>query len=420
MIYRNSILITNYKLRIMNYNVRNLLLVAVITLFFGCTEKQNFTISNPFDDDITGKAVVLSRDEVATYVTVEGTKIVLIEDNEGNVLTSQCDDIDGDGIWDELAFLISFKAGESKSLSFNAVDKSDAPEFSKRTNVRLGDKKPPYKEILNGTRLKTNESSSSSKAFQMEGPAWENDVVGFRNYFDARNGMDIYGKRTIEMVLDSVGLPGKQTYHELADWGMDVLKVGNSLGAGAIGMAIGDSLYRIGPSGEGHYRFICEGPVRAMFELTFSDVNINDRVYNISHQISIYAGDNFYRNKVTVEGLKGDENLITGIVDHDLPLNKSEYEGTLYFYTFGGQAYTHENLGMAVLVNMKSFNDLFSAPEEGDGITKTYVVSLNIENNKPVEYMFLAGWELQDNGLTNPDYFNNLIKKNIRKLSWNN
>ena len=75
---------------------------------------------------------------------------------------------------------------------------------------------------------------------------------------------------------------------------------------------------------------------------------------------------------------------------------------------------------MAVLVDKKSFNDSFNAPEEGDGITKTYVVSMNIENNKPVEYMFLAGWELQDNRLTNHDYFNDLIKKNIRKLSWSN
>ena len=404
----------------MNYSIRNLFLIAVITLFFGCSEKQSYVVSNPFDEDITDKAIVLSHDEVAKHVTVDGAKIVLVEDNEGNVLASQCDDIDGNGIWDEMVFLIDLKGGEKKTVSFISADKSDAPEFTKRTNVRFGDKKSPYKEILNGTRLKTYDSPNSSKAFQMEGPAWENDVVGFRNYFDVRNGMDIFGKRTAEMVLDSVGLPGKQTYHEIAEWGMDILKVGNSLGAGAIGLAIGDSLYRIGPSGEGRYYFICEGPVRAMFELTFSDVKIEDRVYNISHQISIYAGDNFYRNKITIDGLKDDERLITGIVDHDLPLNKSEYRGTHYFYTFGGQAYTHENLGMAVLVDEMSFNDSFSAPEKGDGITKTYLVSMNIENSKPVEYMFLAGWELQDSRLTNHDYFNDLIKKNIRKLSWSN
>ncbi|MBK7700210.1 MAG: DUF4861 family protein [Saprospiraceae bacterium] len=47
------------------------------------------------------------------------------------------------------------------------------------------------------------------------------------------------------MVLNSVGI--HENYHEMQDWGMDILKVGNSLGAGAIGLIIGDSLFRIGP-----------------------------------------------------------------------------------------------------------------------------------------------------------------------------
>ncbi len=402
----------------MSYPVRTLFLIAVTALLFGCSENKSYVVSNPFDEEIADKAVILPRDDVAKFVTIDGAKIVLVEDDKGNVLASQCDDLDGDGRWDELAFLIDLKGGETKSVSFISAEKSDAPQFTKRTNIRFGDKKSPFKEIVNGVRLKTNDSPSSTKAFQMEGPAWENDVIGFRNYFDARNGMDIFGKRVKEMTLDSVGLPGKPTYHELADWGMDILKVGNSLGAGAIGIAIGDSLYRIGPSGEGRYRFICEGPVRAMFELTFQGVTIADRKYNISHVVSIYAGDNFYRNKVSVDGLKGDEKLITGIVDHDLPLNKGEYKGALYFYTLGPQAFTHENLGLAVMIDKKSFSDSFSAPQEGDGITKTYVVSLNIENDKPVEYTFLAAWELQDKKVTDKDYFEGLIKKNILRMSW--
>ncbi len=48
----------------------------------------------------------------------------------------------------------------------------------------------------------------TSAAYQMEGPAWENDLVGFRNYLDQRNGMDIFGKIESRMVLDSVGVAG--------------------------------------------------------------------------------------------------------------------------------------------------------------------------------------------------------------------
>lgn len=403
----------------MKTNSLSTVLVVVLLWLSACSEEQKgYEISNPFKEDIAGKAFVLSRAGVSEYVEIPAGDVVTVKDENGKLLPSQCDDLNGDGKWDELAFMVDLKKKEKKTVFFEAVETSKAPHFAKKTNIRFGDKKPPYKEILNGVRLKTNDSPSSTRAFQMEGPAWENDVVGFRNYFDARNGIDIFGKRTSKMVLDSVGLPGTPTYHELAGWGMDILKVGNSLGAGAIGISIGDILYRIGPSGEGRYKFICEGPVRAMLELTFSNVKISGRTYDIKHLVSIYAGDSFYRSKVTVSGLKGDEKLITGIVDHDMQLIKGSYKDMSYFYTLGPQAFLHEVLGMAIIVDKKDYAGSFSAPEEGDGIIKTHVVSLKIEDGKPVEFAFLAGWELQDKRLAKKYFFEDLIKQSILKLSF--
>ena len=403
----------------MKINILSIVIVVLSLWLSGCSkERKGYEISNPFGKDIAGKAFVLSRDEVFGYVEIPARDVVIVKDSKGKLLPSQCDDLNGDGKWDELAFMVDLKSKEKKHVFFEVVDESKAPHFTKNTNIRFGEKKPPYKEILNGVRLKTNDSPSSTRAFQMEGPAWENDVIGFRNYFDARNGMDIFGKRTSKMVLDSVGLPGTQTYHELADWGMDILKVGNSLGAGAIGISVGDIIYRIGPTGEGRYRFICEGPVRAMLEFTFSNVKISDRTYNVRHLVSIYAGDSFYRSKVTVNGLKGDEKLITGIVDHQVPLVKGEYKDMLYFYTLGQQAFMHESLGMAIITGEKFFAGSFSAPEKGDGIIKTHVVSLKIENDKPVEFAFLAGWELQNKELAERSSFEDLIKESILKLSF--
>ncbi len=43
------------------------------------------------------------------------------------------------------------------------------------------------------------------------------------------------------MVLDEVGTDTAKNYHALADWGMDVLKVGKSLGAGAMGVLMRDA-----------------------------------------------------------------------------------------------------------------------------------------------------------------------------------
>ncbi len=398
--------------------MKDTLFVLLTLVLFSCAgeKSKKYVIENKFPVNIIDKAVVVSRDDVAKYLTIPEGKVVLVQDETGSYLSSQCDDIDGDGNWDELAFLVDLTANEKKSVLFVAVDKSDVPEFPVRTNIRFGDIKYPYKELFTAVRLKSNDTKISQAAFQMEGPVWENDIIAFRNYFDARNGMDIYGKRTPEMSMDSIGLPGKPSYHELADWGMDILKVANSLGAGAIGMQIGDSLYRIGPSGEGEYRFITEGPVRAMFDLTFDNVKMADRTYSIKHRISIYAGDHFYRSKVTVKGLKGDEKLITGIVDHDTKLVGGEYEGMKYFFTLGPQAFLHEYLGMAVLADKNAVAGTFDAPETGDGITMTHVVSLNIKDGKPVEFEFLAVWELQDVKIKDQGYFEGLIKNSILKL----
>jgi hypothetical protein len=404
----------------MKFNfLKNTFLVFSASVLLSCSGIKNkeYVVKNPYDSDIADKAVVIQLDDLKRYVTVQEGKVVAVKDADGKYLPSQCDDLNGDGNWDELAFLIDLKANEKREVTFETVASSELPQFPKRTNIRFGEKKKPYNEIVLGTRLKTSDSPSSSAAFQMEGPAWENDIIGFRNYFDARNGMDIFGKRVSEMALDSVGLPGKPTYHALADWGMDVLKVGNSLGAGAIGIQIGDSLYRIGPSGKGRYRFISEGPVRAMLQLKFLDVKIKDRKYEVRHLISIYAGDHFYRSKVTVTGLKGDEKLITGIVDHDTKMVNGSFEGYDYFYALGPQAFLHEYLGMAILADKKVVAGSFEAPEEGAGITKTHVVSMNISDNKPVEFAFLAAWEYQDEKIRDSSYFEDLIKRSILRLN---
>jgi hypothetical protein len=250
----------------------------------------------------------------------------------------------------------------------------------------------------------------------MEGPAWENDVVGFRNYYDARTGLDIYGKRVKEMVLDSVGVKGRD-YHQLAAWGMDILKVGNSLGAGAIAIGIGDSLYRVGPCEEGRFRLISQGPVRTVFELTYKNVPAGDRLYSVKHRISIYAGDNFYRNSVWVDGLKGDEELVTGIVDmHKLAGDQAEIGSMKIMSTWGKQAMNGEVLGMAVIFPSSEFKRYWEAPASGPGIVNTHLVSLGLYAAKPTQYAFLAAWELQDDNLKDKEYFNGVLNEAAGKL----
>ena len=190
------------------------------------------------------------------------------------------------------------------------------------------------------------------------------------------------------MVLDSVGIKGRN-YHEMAAWGMDILKVGNSLGAGAIAIGIGDSLYRVGPCEEGRFRLISQGPVRTVFELTYKNVPAGDRLYSVKHQISIYAGDNFYRNSIRVDGLKGDEELVTGIVDmHDLAAEQAEVGNMKVMSTWGKQTMNGEVLGMAVIFPASEFKRYWEAPVSGSGIINTHLVSLALSADRPTNMPF--------------------------------
>jgi hypothetical protein len=380
-----------------------------------CQLDKTYEINNPGSMDIIDQAIVLNRSTVNRFLTDTITNAVIgVRDENGEWLPSQCDDIDGDGIWDELAFICDLEAGEGKKVIFETLD--TLPDFPIRTNIRFGRMVKPFEEVVDDARMKTNDTKFTAPVYQMEGPAWENDMIAFRNYYDARNGIDIFGKCTTSMVMDSVGVNGRE-YHTLSDWGMDILKVGNSLGAGAIAIGIGDSLYRVGPCEEGNYRLIAEGPVRSIFELTYKNVPAADRLYQVTHQISIYAADRFYRSKVWVNELRGDEELVTGIVNlHNVPAENFDEGNLKVLASLGNQGYSGEVLGMGILIPSGAFKRFWEAPETGSGIVSTHLVSLTLSNSAPTEYYFAAVWETRDSQVKEKAYFINLLKSAALKI----
>lgn len=80
-----------------------------------------------------------------------------------------------------------------------------------------------------------------------EGPGWESDKVAYRLYLDERNVPDIYGKKLPGPVLPRIG-QGKDDYHAMADWGMDIFQVNQTLGMGGIGVMRGGKVTQLGPS----------------------------------------------------------------------------------------------------------------------------------------------------------------------------
>ncbi|MEZ4908030.1 MAG: DUF4861 family protein [Saprospiraceae bacterium] len=251
-----------------------------------------------------------------------------------------------------------------------------------------------------------------------KGPACENDKVAFRNYFDARNGMDIFGKRIPDMVLDSVGLPGTKSYHELSDWGMDILKVGNSLGAGSIAFMINDTIYPVRNALDAKYKLLADGPLYSSFELTFNNYEINGRQYNIKNIISILPNQYCYISDVIVEGLKGDEKFVTGIVNmHSDSLYSAISGDYIGYYTYDKQTENGDNLGMGILFPKDEFISLLDDNVNTKDVDNTYFIALNFKDDNSVKYRFYSGWELNDESFKSQKGFENMLLNDETKLS---
>ncbi len=388
------------------------IMLLCITMVAGCKKQTEIVLVNNSDQEIPDYPVMLTKKEFVKLVgEIPENKLPVFHGKGGKAISYQLDDMDQDTAWDEVAFVYDLSPRSENVISVSFVDSNDVPEFENRTNIRFVKKKNPGKELKKAERLRTFDNTVTQQVFQMEGPAWENDKVGFRNYFDQRNGMDIFGKTTHEMALDKAGIEG-QDYHALDDWGMDILKVGSSLGAGGIALMAGDKLLRVGPDGKGSFVRVTEGPVRSVFKLIFEEIMINEQYYTITHTITIWAGQYGYHSHLSVKGAQQGDKLVAGFVNADsdsLIINK--YERYVSMATYGKQAINGDKLGMALLVPKNYFLEDCKAPDGGEGIIKSYYAMMYIPTGQPVEYWFYAGWEQSDEIFSSRDGFTRYIKK---------
>jgi hypothetical protein len=400
-------------------NMRLLFVVACFSLF-SCTEqKPGLLLVNESNIDRVDEPVTLAKNALVGLIgAIPEDKIPLPVTNDGDTIPFQLDDIDGDKSWDEMFFMLSCKPNSILKIYFTFIDKAAMPVFPGRSTVQFMKTVFPYEKIIMADRLKSSNTETSSTAFFMEGPVWENDRVAFRNYFDARNGMDIFGKKVNRMVFGDTSLV-HQDYHQMQEWGMDILKVANSLGAGAIGLVLKGKPYRIDSAEKATYRLISDGPLRAVFQLDFKGWKADNRSYDILHQVSIWGGSYCYQSKVTVSGLHGDEELLTGIVNlhsDSLMLDK-ETESVVIAATHDKQGFLGEYLGMGILLNTDFYADTVTAPEGGEGINQTYMLKIRLTENIPSAFRFYSGWETRDMVFANREKFMDMLRLEAEKMA---
>lgn len=348
-----------------------------------------FTHTAPFDRP--NEVVALQRNQLGSI----GDDLVPLVKKQDEILVTQLIDKNVDGRWDELLVAISLAAHSSDTVQLSWVKKELIPAFKQLTNVRLSlrsDTDVPSAEINSAEHGRGFTQNIAKPFYQMEGPGIENDKVGFRAFFDNRNGKDIYGKVVEAPVLDKVGVGA--SWHIMQPWGMDVLKVGNSLGAGGLAVVEKGEIYRLGDADKATFQTLYKGPLQAAFQLKFTNWDVAKSKRNGSETVSITKGAFYYRNDISL-ALTDAQTLLAGMANFgtDNVVYKKHNAAFSSISTYGNQAEgTGTKLGLAILFPADDYVENQTATPSSP-IPNTSYVALKPAKNYQKTIYFFACWE---------------------------
>lgn len=352
-------------------------------------------VSNPSAFPRPDTLVRLSLDQLG----VTGGPLQVWEGNAPR--PTQLLDDDGDGRPEGLVFLANLDAAATHSYLVDRRGGQSAA--SRRAYAEVSIKEGgdwQGKTYVGGTFRNVRhvtmppQSSDHNGYLRYEGPGIESDHVGYRVYLDWRNGFDIFGKKTSEMVLPTVGLDGYDSYHAMADWGADILKVGESLGMGGFGYWDGKKTVLVSDVAERSATIRSDGPIHASFDLGFKGWNTGAATVDLSATLSMQAGSPMV--DVTLVTSAPLDNLAVGLVTHpqaEVMVGDLDITGEAWSYmaTFGRQTLFDDNLGMVLL-----FRKVDLVSQTRDESSQVLVLR---PRGKELSYAFGALWSGQKGGV---------------------
>lgn len=338
-------------------------------------------------------------------------------------LPTQLVDRDADGTPDDLLVTLDFAPAQKRNITILADENAEALDIPKQAQAEISHKvggEWQDKKYIGGTFQNVKELTpppqytDHSEFIRYEGPGIESDKVAYRIYLDWRNGFDIFGKKTSDMVLQDVGQDGYQSYHEPADWGMDLLKVGKSLGAGGYGFWNGKEVELVSKVDQWTAKVAEDGPLYSALNITYKGWEINDQKLDLVSNLSMSAGSRLVHTRLSVsEELP---NLAIGMVKHPgtkLLQGSQEISGYAWTYvaSWGKQSLSGEDdyLGMAILFHRQS---RIEQTEDASSY-----VSVMEPTGGELEYYFLAAWDGEENGIKTEEEFVAYLEQEVTRLT---
>jgi hypothetical protein len=196
----------------------------------------------------------------------------------------------------------------------------------------------------------------------------------------------------------------------MGPWGVDVLKVGESLGMGSAGYWTGKKAERVAQTDSIYCEINYSGILESKITTKYYGWKVGNYKTDLVSKLSIQAGSRMTRHDLEMS--VGMDNLCTGIVklpDTEYIKSDSAAGKWAWMATYGKQTLQNDSLGMAIIYRT---GDLISLTEDDDD----HIVVLRPTDNK-ITYYFLGAWEQEPGGIRSKKEFVDYLNQQIELLN---
>ncbi|MDO5128648.1 MAG: DUF4861 domain-containing protein [Prevotellaceae bacterium] len=269
------------------------LLVLLAALVAQAQTTLKVSVSNPLS---------VRRTAVPVTIQLESpVRSALVVDSRGEEQPCQLDDLDNDGRYECLSFIVAEIGGKktldySVTLSNEGQPRAYTPQVYAEMMLTNKKIKSSNKQDLYISSLTVDNGTNPYWMLHHHGPAFENDMVAYRIYFDERQTVDIYGKyrRGLEL-RDTQFYP--DSLQKATGYGDDVLWVGKTFGVGAMRGWNKGAMQMLQDVESRTLSVVSRGPLRTVVKVVdkgwnprYPDTCTHDERIDMTTYYTLYAG----------------------------------------------------------------------------------------------------------------------------------
>lgn len=267
-------------------------------------------IENPLDAARQAVPVTVNLHENAPGMNPAGAIVKI----NGEIIPCQIDDLNADGVADELVFVTDVAPQATVTASVELTSAPTDTVFTPKTYayIKLRDEKKKYPKVVAVEFPGDADTRTMYNSIYGHGAVMEGLYNAIRIYMDNRQSVDVYGKNTKQLELDVTGF--YTTPEQLAaGYGHDILWAGQSVAAGSFrGYQNGNPVYIDSVASRGQ-RVVVSGPVRSIVRIDDHGWNYNGTHHDMSQFYTLWADHRDYDVDVFIKGTTPADVYATGV-----------------------------------------------------------------------------------------------------------